>query len=629
VPLCFSIADGLALGFIAYPVVKLLSGTHRRCEVADGLALWSAAFVLCVPPTSDAMNELAIEQLQRRIRVARGQEAGDVALVGGQVVNVFTRQVEPANVVVADGWIAGVGLYDWEARERIDVSGQFVLPGLIDAHMHLESTLLTPAELARVVVPHGTATIIADPHEVGNVQGVRGIELLLAASAGLPLDIFFMAPSCVPCTSWEHAGARLSAAEIGQLLSHERVLGLAEVMDFPALLAGAEGVLAKIAATAARGGRIDGHAPGMIGRDLAAYAAAGIRSDHESTTVEEALAKAALGMLVQVREGSSARNLETLLPLLLEDRLGDWCLCTDDIHPQELMRVGHIDDLLRRVIAAGVPAAKAVRHATLVPARHYGLRDRGGVAPGYRANLLVVDNLSQLNSRLVLHSGRVVARGGAYLAPTVAPSIPEENTVRIGRLSERDFQLQLSQEITPVIVASADQIVTQREDVRLQAGRTWLFDPLVDLALVASIERHRATGQIGLALVRGFGFQRGCALGSSVAHDSHNLIIAGTHPREMLCCAQALADIGGGFIVVSNGRVVAQAPLEIAGLISRADAASVCRQMAEVETAARQMGCPLPSPFGTLSFLALSVIPELRITDQGLFDVTRQAFVPV
>jgi adenine deaminase len=572
------------------------------------------------------MNPSSITLLQRRIRVARGEEPGDLVLVGGQVVNVFTCRVEPANVVVADGWIAGVGPFEWDATERIDASGQFVLPGLIDAHMHLESTLLSPAELARVVVPHGTATIIADPHEVGNVLGVRGIEMLLDASEGLPLDIFFMAPSCVPCTSWEHAGAKLSAAEIGQLLSHERVLGLAEVMDFPALLAGSQGVLAKIEATQRRGRSIDGHAPGMMGRDLVAYAAAGIRSDHESTTVEEALAKAALGILVQVREGSSARNLDTLLPLLVADRLGDWCLCTDDIHPQELMRVGHINHLLSRVVVAGVPAAKAVRHATLVPARHYGLRDHGGVAPGYRANLLIVDDLRQFGPRAVLHNGQVVANDGKYLPPTAAPSIPEENSVHIGTLSERHFQLQLTQEATPVIVAAADQIVTRREDVRLQTG-TWQFNPAADLALVASIERHRATGQMGLGLVRGFAFQRACALGSSVAHDSHNLIIAGTHADEMLRCAQALAEIGGGFVVVADGRVVARTPLPIAGLISRDDAATVCRQMAEVERAARQVGCSLPSPFGTLSFLALSVIPELRITDQGLFDVTRQAFV--
>lgn len=581
-----------------------------------------------MPLWYDNRMSSTIELLQRRIRVARGEEPGDLLLARGQIVNVFTGEVAPGNVVLSDGWIAGVGPFEWAARERINLTGQFILPGLVDAHMHLESTLLSPAELACVVVPHGTSTIVADPHEVGNVLGVRGIEMLLAASAGLPLDIFFMAPSCVPCTNWEHAGANLSAAEIGQLLAYERVLGLAEVMDFPALLSGSPSVLAKIEATKARGGRIDGHAPGMIGRDLIAYAAAGIRSDHESTTVEEALAKAALGMLVQVREGSSARNLDALMPLLVADRLGDWCLCTDDIHPQELLHVGHVDHLLRRVVAAGVPAAKAVRHATLIPARHYGLRDRGGVAPGYRANLLVVNNLKQFLPRLVLHAGQIVARDGRYLASTKPPEIPQENTVHLGSLGEHDFELTLTSEETPVIVALADQIVTHRENARLgAAGRSWLFKPAQDLALVASVERHHATGNVGLGLVRGFGFKHAGALGSSVAHDSHNLVIAGTHPREMLLAARALKEMSGGFVVVADGRVVARMPLAIAGLISREDAATVCRQMAELHRAAQQLGCPLPSPFGTLSFLALSVIPELRITDQGVFDVSRQEFV--
>jgi adenine deaminase len=572
----------------------------------------------------------AVETLQRRIRVARAQEPGDLVLAGGQVVNVFTCEVAPADVVVADGWIAGVGPWEWEARDRIDVSGQFILPGLVDAHMHLESTLLSPAELAHVVVPYGTSTIVADPHEVGNVLGVRGIEMLLAASEGLPLDVFFMAPSCVPCTSWEHAGAKLTSAEIHQLLSHERVLGLAEVMDFPALLAGSPEVLAKVVATLQRGRRVDGHAPGMTGRDLVAYASAGIRSDHESTTVEEALAKAALGMLVQVREGSSARNLDTLLPLMTAGRLGDWCLCTDDILPQELMHAGHIDHLLRRVVAAGVPAAKAVRHATLVPSRHYGLRDRGGVAPGYRANLLVVNNLKQFLARLVVHAGRIVARDGMYFPAARPLQIPKENTVHVAPLAESDFELKLTADETPILVAMADQIVTHRETVRLGAsGRAWRFDPKQDLAMVASIERHQASGQVGLGLVRGFGLKRPGALGSSVAHDSHNLLIAGTHPREMVLCAKALAEMGGGFVVVADGRVMAQTPLAIAGLISREDATTVCRQMGEVDHAAQQLGCPLPNPFGTLSFLALSVIPELRITDQGLFDVTLQQFVPL
>jgi adenine deaminase len=565
---------------------------------------------------------------QRRLRVALGQEPGDLVLTGGQVVNVFTQRVEPANVVLADGWIAGVGPYDWPARQRLALGGRAILPGLIDAHMHLESTLLTPAEFARLVVPHGTAAVLADPHEIGNVLGVPGIERLLAASAGLPLDFHFMASSCVPATRWEHAGAVLDAGAVGRLLGTPGIRGLAEVMDFPAVLAGDDGLLAKILAARRLGVAVDGHAPGLTGQALVAYAAAGIRSDHESTTREEALQKAALGMLVQVREGSSARNLDTLLPLLVEDRLGDWCLCTDDIHPDDLREHGHLDSRLRRVVAGGVPAARAVRHATLVPARHYGLADRGAVAPGYRADLVVVDDLAGFRPHLVLKAGAVVARDGRYLAETAPPPFAHENTVHPGSLAETAFQLPLAGEQCPVIGIVPGQLVTRRETCRVQRVEgQWAFDPERDVVLLASIERHRATGGVGLGLVQGFGLRRHGALGSSVAHDSHNLIVAGTNPRDMLLCVRALEESGGGWVVASGGAVRALLPLPVAGLLSTAGADEVCRGLEELHQVTRSLGCGLPYPFGTLSFLALPVIPELRITDQGLFDVSRQEFL--
>ncbi|MDX1947785.1 MAG: adenine deaminase [Pirellulaceae bacterium] len=567
------------------------------------------------------------EQLARRIRVALGQEPGDLLIAGGQVVNVFTGQVERANVVVADDWIAGVGDYAWTARETVDAAGQFVLPGLIDAHMHLESTLLAPAELARVVVPHGTTTIIADPHEVGNVLGIPGIEALLAAAAGLPLDVFFLAPSCVPCTAWEHSGAKLAASDIVRLLANPRVLGLAEVMDFPAVLAGDAAVLAKVAATQSAGAAVDGHAPEMTGQGLVAYAAAGIRSDHESTTAAEAKAKAALGMLVQVREGTGARNLNALLPAIVAGELGDWCLATDDIYPHDLTADGHIDGLLARVVAAGVAAPLAVRHATLVPARHYGLRDRGAVAPSYRADLAIVADLASFRPRTVIQAGRVVARDGGLIAPLIAPPLAAANTIHVPELPADRLELRLTSEIAPVITVRAGQITTERRMLRVASDQgRWKFAAASDVLLAAAIERHRGTGSVGLGLVQGFGLTRG-GIGSSVAHDSHNLILAGTEPRELLAAANALRQSGGGLVVVADGQVLAQLPLPLAGLISTADARTVCRQLAEIHAAAKSLGCVLPSPFLTLSFLALPVIPELRITDQGLFDVTRQAFV--
>jgi adenine deaminase len=574
-------------------------------------------------PGSDHPN------LERRVRVARGQEPGDLLLTGGQVVNVFTQRIEPANIIIADGWIAGVGPYAWPARDVIDIREKTVTPGFIDCHSHLESTLLTPPELSRLLVPRGTTAVISDSHEIGNVLGVAGIDMLLTASSGLPLELFFMASSCVPATHWEHAGASIGSAEVADLLRRPRVLGLAEVMDIPAVLAGEPGMLAKLRATLALGRIVDGHAPGLGGQDLQAYAAAGIRTDHESVTPAEARAKAALGMLVQVREGSVARNLDALLPLLVSGELGDfWCLVTDDVFPDDLRAHGHLDGLLRRVVAAGVRPADAVRHVTLIPARHYGLFDRGAVAPGYRADLVIVDDARAFHPEQVLKDGAIVAQNGTYLANPPALEMKHPNTVRLAPLDASAFHLPLGSDTCPVIGIVPNQIMTTRQTmaVHRQDG-AWAFDPQRDVALVASIERHRASGSVGLGLVSGFGLCRSGALGSSVAHDSHNLIVAGTSARDMLTCVRALQAAGGGFVVAADGEVRALLPLPIAGLLSTESADTVCRQLQEVRDAARVLGCRLAEPFGTLSFLALPVIPELRITDQGLFDVPRQEFV--
>jgi adenine deaminase len=567
--------------------------------------------------------------LERRVRVALGKEPGDLLLRGGQVVNVFTRTVGPANVVLADGWIAGVSAHEWPAREVIDLHGRAVLPGLIDTHMHLESTLLVPAELARLIVPHGTTAIVSDSHEIGNVLGIPGIELLLEAGKGLAFDLFFTASSCVPATAWEDAGATLGPQEVGELLSRPRVVGVAEMMDVAAVLAGDRIALEKIRTALVLGRVIDGHAPGLTGLDLGAYIATGIRSDHESSTVAEARAKAALGMLVQVREGSMAQNLDALLPLLARGELGDdWCLVTDDILADDIRRKGHIDTLLRRVVAGGVAAADAVRHATLAPARHYGLRDRGAVAPGYRADLVVVDDLVSFQPRLVLKNGQVVARDGSCVhgGPTARVAAP--NTIHLPSLDPSAFELPLTRETVRTIRVIPGQILTRRETtaVRRQEGR-WVFDPARDVLLIASIERHRGSGRIGLGLVSGFGFRQHGALASSVAHDSHNVIVAGSNPRDMLAAVRALAECAGGFVVVSDGEVRARLPLPVAGLLSMEPAEVVCRQLAEVREAARALGCSLPAPEGALSFLALPVIPEIRITTRGLFDVVTQQFV--
>jgi adenine deaminase len=567
--------------------------------------------------------------LARRVRVALGLEPGDLLLTGGRVVNVFTRRTEDADLIVVDGRIAGVGRFEWEASRTIRLDGRTVIPGLIDSHMHVESTLLTPAELSRLVVPRGTTAVISDSHEIGNVLGVTGIDDLAAASEGLPLDLFFMASSCVPATSWEDAGATIGPVQVRELLGRPHVLGLAEMMDVPAVLGADPEVLAKIGAARSLGMAIDGHAPGLDPRSLMAYASTGVRSDHESTTAAEARAKAALGMLVQVREGSPAQNLDALLPLLASGEIDEsWCLVTDDIFPDDLRRHGHIDGLLRRVVAGGVRPEVAVRHASLVPARHYGLSDRGAVAPGYRADLVVVDDLEGFDVNLVIKDGRVVAREGRYLAEHLPSRIGSANTIRIAPVDEGAFRLRPSSATCAVIGIVPDQIVTRLETRTVKvADGEWAFDPEVDVALIASIERHRASGRVGLGLVSGLGLTRHGALGSSVAHDSHNLIVAGTNPGDMVACVRALAEAGGGFVAASGGEARALLPLPVAGLLSLADVDTVCDQLDAVHSAARGLGCPLDAPFGTLSFLALPVIPELRITAQGVFHVGEQRFL--
>ncbi len=570
-----------------------------------------------------------VAALQRRIRVALGQEPGDCLLRGGKVVNVFTGRVQPSDVVIADGWIAGVGPYEWSARQTIDLQGRAVIPGLIDSHMHLESTLLTPAELARLIVPHGTTATISDSHEVGNVLGVPGIEVLIAASEGLPFDLFFMASSCVPAASWEHAGAVLGPAEVRQLLAHPRVLGLAEMMDVPAILRGDAGALEKVRASLECGRAVDGHAPAMYGRDLMAYISAGIRSDHESGTVEEARAKAAWGMLVQVREGSIARNLDAILPLLVAGELGDdWTLVTDDILPVDLRDRGHLDALLRRVGVAGVPPAVAVRHASLTPARHYGLTDRGAVAPGYRADVVVVEDLRDFRPHLVFKNGEVVAQEGRFIADLPARSIPCANTIHLAPLDESAFRLRLSSASCPVIRIQPGSLVTRSEARQVsQRDGQWRWDPAQDVLLIASIERHKAMGRVGLGLVAGFGLRRPGALGSSVAHDSHNLILAGTNPTDMLACAAPLPRPAADSSSFRKARCERDCRFRWRDSCRWRARRPCAINLPKSKRQRRLLGCNVPCPFGILSFLALSVIPELRITDQGLWDVVAQQFV--
>jgi adenine deaminase len=563
------------------------------------------------------------------LAVARGEVPADLLLTGGRVVNVFTGEVEEVDVAVAGGWIAGVGP-GYRARNVLELDGAHLLPGLIDAHVHIESSLCAPPEFARAVVPRGTTTVISDPHEIANVHGIEGIRWMLDASEGLPLTVLVMASSCVPATHMGTAGAELDADALVALLAHPRVLGLAEVMNFPGVIHGDDGVLAKLEAF--RGRPVDGHAPGVAGRALNAYVAAGPSSDHECTTPEEAREKLRRGLFVLLREATNARNLRALIPALTPASMRRTALCTDDRQPPDLVDEGGIDAMLRILVEEGVDPAEAVRMATLNPSEHYGLRDRGAIAPGRRADLVVVEDLRGFRVREVFSAGVVVARDGQALAwPEARVPGPPPPSMRVDPATV-SMELVLPAGVPPfravrVIRAIPDQIVTGHEQVvpRVEEGRV-VPDPSRDLLKIVVMERHRGTGRCGAGLVTGLGLGEG-ALAGTVAHDHHNLIAAGADDRSIRTAAVAVAGAGGGLAVARGDEVLALLPLPVGGLMSLAPLEEVRAGLDRVVAAARSLGSPLHDPFMALSFLGLEVIPSLRITDLGLVDVER--FAPV
>jgi adenine deaminase len=561
--------------------------------------------------------------LDQLIAAARGDVRADLVLKNARLVNVLTGEIQPAHIAIAGGRVLGWG--DYAGREEIDLQGRFVCPGFLDAHVHLESSMVTPAEFARAVVPRGTTAVIADPHEIANVLGLDGIRYMLRASAALPLSVFFMLPSCVPATHMETAGAALAAADLSQLLDEPRILGLAELMNYPGVLAGAPAVLDLIRMVSDR--PIDGHAPGLTGKALNAYVAAGIRSDHESIAPAEALEKLRAGMHLHIREGTATRNLLTLLPIVTPANASGCSFCTDDRHPATLLDEGHLDDVVRRAIGAGLDPILAIQMATIHTARHYRLWDRGAIAPGYRADLLVLDDMEKLTVAQVYKDGRLAACDGALAEPeALPPAAPLASTMHVRWEG-------LSFEVMPpagagrlrVMGIIPDQIVTQRLSATptLEAGRA-IADPRRDLLKIAVVERHKATGNVGIGFLRGFGLQRG-ALASSVAHDSHNIVVVGTSDADMLAAVHAVAEMGGGQAAVAGGQMLASVPLPIAGLLSDQPLETVRAQVEELARVSRALGCTLPDPVMTMSFLALAVIPALKVTDKGLVDVERFA----
>ena len=559
------------------------------------------------------------------LAVARGERPGDLLFKNARVVNTFTAEVEETDVVVFQGRVAGLGR-GYAAREEVDLTGRYLLPGFIDGHVHIESSYLWAPQYARGVVPRGTLAVVSDLHEIGNVAGLDGLKAVLAACQPLPLDLFLMAPSCVPATELETSGARLGPEEIAQALAWEGVPGLGEVMNFPGVIGGHSDCLAKI--DAARGRPIDGHAPGVSGRELNAYVAAGPRSDHESTRYEEGREKLRRGMHLMIREGTTEKNLEELLSLVTDATYPRCLLVVDDRSCRDLLEDGDMDAVVRKAIRLGLDPLRAVQLVTINPATYFRLEGYGAVAPGYRAHLIVAEDLRGLRAQEVYYAGRLVAREGAALFDAQG-SIPEALTAtfHVRPFSPEALRLPPRGPRFPVIQVVPGQIITEHafEEVRVAGGQI-VADVERDILKLAVVERHRGTGNIGLGLARGFGLQRG-ALASSFAHDSHNIVAVGADDTDLYAAIQRVAAMQGGLAVAAGGEVMASLPLPVAGLMSLEPLEAVAQGLRAVEAAAAALGCRLASPFAVLSFLALPVIPSLKLTDRGLVDAARGAFV--
>jgi adenine deaminase len=555
-----------------------------------------------------------VADLARRLAVARGDEPADLVVRGGRVLSVFTREWLELGVAVVDGFVAGLG--DYEGRESLDASGRFVVPGLIDAHMHLESTKLLPDEFARLVLPLGTTAVVADPHEIANVLGTDGVHWLLDFCTDLPLDVYFMASSCVPASSFESPRRALNDGDLEGLLRRRRVLGLAEMMNFPGVIAGNESELSKLRLQGAQ--HVDGHAPGVAGKGLNAYAAAGIRSDHEALTPEEGRERLRAGIWLLIREASMARNLKALAPLVSEFGPSRIAFCTDDRDPDDIRDDGHINGMVRKAVELGVAPEDALVCATLNPATWHGLSHLGAVAPGFQADLLLLPDLESFRPELVLKAGRPVGE-------IVRPDVPEwvRQSVRIAPRARDDLAARSDGGAIRVIGLVTAQVVTESLVGRPTVADGFaVADPERDLAKIAVIERHLATGRVGVGFVRGSGLRRG-ALASTVAHDAHNLVVLGISDDDMLAAVARAAELGGGIVAAESGRVLAECPLPVAGLFSDAPLDDVIAQSRACTDAAVALGWSGATPFLTMSFLALSVIPALKITDRGLVDVER------
>lgn len=553
--------------------------------------------------------------------MARGESPASLVLANAKIINTLTGEIGDGNVAIYQGNIAGVGDYD-QGKEIIDLGGRYLAPGLIDGHIHLESTMLHPAEFAKTVVPRGVSAVVTDLHEIANVSGLRGIRFMLDAVRDLPLDLYLMAPSCVPATHLETAGAEIGIEELKVVLGWDNVIGLGEMMNFPGVLFGDPVVLAKIELFDDK--VIDGHSPGLSGRDLNAYLCAGIRSEHEATSFEEGREKLRRGMYLMIREGSQAKNLDTLLPLVTDNTYKRCLFVTDDRTCSDLLRDGDIEAVVRKAIQRGLDPVRAIQMATINPAEHFRLYRIGAVAPGYVANLIIISDLHSFQVDMVFYRGKLVAQDSQPLFSAPLLADPElTHTVNVKPFAVEALKIPAKGETSPVIELIPDQVLTKRADewAKVEQG---FIEPDVerDILKLVVVERHKATGNIGLGLVEGFGLKKG-ALATSIAHDSHNIVAVGTNDQDILLAVREIERLQGGVVAAVEGQILGSLALPIAGLLSQKPIDVVVRKLEKLERLASSLGCALTSPFATLSFLALPVIPELKLTDLGMVDVIK------